>query len=217
MGKLREVKRFKNREEAYQRTIEELDPKLLEGALILSLSDDGDYYAQRLSQQFRVPWDQLILERIYSHINPETILGAITETRDYLIVEEFREAFELSDDYLYSKLEETYEERILPKVHRRRGHRLNLQNRRVVLVDESSETGLRAMTGIKACYNRGVEHITLIIPIISKESREVIENLVDFLATGLVVEEYVTEAHYFEEMTQYCQIELGKPQLGRSS
>ncbi|MEO1942371.1 MAG: hypothetical protein ABGW77_05705, partial [Campylobacterales bacterium] len=115
MGKLRrEVKRFKNREEAYQRTIEELDPKLLEGALILSLSDDGDYYAQRLSQQFRVPWDQLILERIYSHINPETILGAITETRDYLIVEEFREAFELSDDYLYSKLEETYEERILP-------------------------------------------------------------------------------------------------------
>jgi putative phosphoribosyl transferase len=197
MGKI--IKKFKTREEAYWKTLEDIRGEMLEGAVVLSLSPEGDFYGRKLANQFNLPFDRLIIERLYSHINPETILGAISETRDYILIEELVESFQLSEDYLFSQLEKSYGEKILTKIRNWRGHPLQLQNKKVVLVDEASETGLRAMTGIKSCYNAGVENISLFLSLLSVESRELMEHLVDNLYYGMVIEDFITGYHYFEE------------------
>ncbi|MRJ06495.1 MAG: hypothetical protein C6I01_03140 [Epsilonproteobacteria bacterium] len=194
MGK---IKRFQNREEAYWKTLEELRGEILKEAVVLSLSPQGDFYGKKLAEQFNLPFDRLIIERLYSHINPETILGAISETRDYILIEELVESFQLSEDYLFSQLEKSYGEKVLSQVRNWRGHPIHLQNKKVILVDEASETGLRVMTGIKSCYNAGVENISLFIPLMSVESKKIIVNLVDNLYCGMAVENFVTGYPYF--------------------
>jgi len=191
------IKLFRDREEALENLEAQLRIEEISDHLLLAISPIGEFYAQELGKRLGLEWNRLFIQRLYSPVNPETTLGAISETKEYILIEELINAFEIEWELIYDQLERLYLEKLKPMVLNRRKVIIPLHHRKVILIDEVVETGLGMLCGIKSCYRSGVEQVAVAVPIISSESLEVMEQLVDRLYIGRRIENFVTGRHYF--------------------
>ncbi len=169
-------------------TKEELLTKLLElvddkkDYLVLSLSKKGEFYAKNLAlKKGFIESDFLFLEKVKSPINKETTIAVISETKDYILLEELIDSFDISKDFVFNELERVYEEKILQDLYKfRQGESIiSLENKHVLLVDEVANTGITLLTAIKSAIEQNALTISVAIPLIAKETAEYIENFVD--------------------------------------
>jgi len=191
---------FKNKKEALGKLINiiEVDTKDL---LVLSINEIGDFYAKEIADRFKLSKDFLFVEEIKSPINKDTFLGAISETKEYILIDEIINSFEIDNDYIFSEAEKIYEEKILQNIYKfRKGESIiSLQNRNVLLVDESINSGLSLLCAIKSCISKGAKNIKIAAPIASKESAEFIRKLVDKTYFVYEMEDFVNKDFYFKE------------------
>jgi len=193
---------FKNKEEALEKLLNIIDIDPEEDLLVLSINERGNFYAKKIALNYGlVEGDFLFIEEIKSPINKDVSLGAISETKDYILIDELINSFEISDDYVFSEAERIYEEKILQNIYRFRGGEsiISLQNRNVLLVDESINTGLSLLCAIKSCISKGAKSIKVAVPIAAKESAEFIKKLVDKTYFVYEIEDFVDKYFYFKE------------------
>jgi putative phosphoribosyl transferase len=189
---------FRDREEALENLAEQLALEGVENQFLVAISEAGEFYASRLADRFGLEWERLFIERLYSPINPETTLGAISETKEYILLEELIDSFEMEWELVYDELERLYTGRLKKRLLERRKDIISLAGKRVILIDEVVETGLGMMCGIKSCYRGKVETVAVAVPIISSEALEAMEQLVDKLFIGRKIENFVTGRAYFK-------------------
>jgi putative phosphoribosyl transferase len=196
------MKAFKNRQEALERLLSILDIKTLDDMLIISISERGNFYARELALKGGLlEGDFLFIEEIKSPENKMTSLGAISETRDYVLIDELIKSFEITDDYVFNEAQRVYEEKILQNIYKFRGGEsiISLHNRNVLLVDEGANTGLTLLCAIKSCISKQVASINVALPVIAKETARNIEKLVDNTFFVYEIEDYVDTDFYFKE------------------
>jgi putative phosphoribosyl transferase len=170
--------------------------------LIISISENGNFYAREIAMRNGLlQGDFLFIEEIKSPENKETSLAAISETKDYVLIDELIEAFEITDDYVFSEAERVYEEKILQNIYKFRGGEsiISLHNRNVLLVDEGANTGLTLLCAIKSCLSKKAASINVAMPVIAKETARVIEKLVDNTYFVYVIEDFIDTDFYFKE------------------
>jgi len=193
---------FSSKEEALFKLLENLNKEVVQNCIVLSLSKQGIFYAREIGlRNGFLEGDFLFMEKIKSPENPETVLGIVSETKDYILIEELIESFEITDDFIFSEIERIYEEKILDDIYQLRGGEgiISLENKDVLLVDEGANTGLRLLCAIKSCISKNVNTINVAIPVIAKETAEMIEKLVDNAFFAKQVEDYVLTEYYFKE------------------
>jgi len=193
---------FNSKEEALNQLMENLNKDVVQDCLVLSLSKKGIYFAREIGLKHGfLEGDFLFMEKITSPENSDTILGIVSETKDYILIEELIESFEITDDFIFSEIERIYEEKILDDIYQLRGGEsiISLENRNVLLVDESANTGLRLLCAIKSCVSKNVRSINVAIPLIAKETAEMVEKLVDNLFFVKKIEDFVDDKYYFKE------------------
>jgi len=193
---------FSSREEALFKLLENLNKEVVQNCVVLSLSKQGIFYAREIGlRNGFLEGDFLFMEKIKSPENPETVLGIVSETKDYILIEELIESFEITDDFIFSEIERIYEEKILDDIYQLRGGEgiISLENKDVLLVDEGVNTGLRLLCAIKSCISKNVNTINVAVPIIAKETAEMIEKLVDNAFFAKQVDDYVLTEYYFKE------------------
>jgi len=196
------MKKFKNRQEALEKLISLLDIQYMDEMLILSISENGNFYAREIAMRGGLlEGDFLFIEEIKSPQNRETSLAAISETKDYVLIDELINSFEITDDYIFSEAERVYEEKILQNIYKFRGGEsiISLRNRNVLLVDEGANTGLTLLCAIKSCISKQVASINVAMPLIAKETARVIEKLVDNTFFVYEIEDFVDTDFYFKE------------------
>ncbi|ACM93078.1 conserved hypothetical protein [Nautilia profundicola AmH] len=196
------MKKFKNRQEALEKLLSILDIRAIDDMLIISISENGNFYAREIAMRGGLlEGDFLFIEEIKSPENKETSLAAISETKDYILIEEFINAFEITDDYIFSEAERVYEEKILQNIYKFRGGEsiISLRNRNVLLVDEGANTGLTLLCAIKSCISKKAASINVAVPVVAKETARVIEKLVDNTYFVYEVEDFVDTDFYFKE------------------
>jgi len=196
------MKRFKNRHEAVEKLLQLIDRYALSDMVILSISENGSFYAREIALRGgMLEGDFLFIEKIKSPENKETSFGAISETRDYVLIEELIESFEITDDYIFSEAERIYEEKILQNIYKFRGGEsiISLQDRNVLLVDEGANTGLTLLCAIKSCIAKKAASINVAVPVIAKECAKVVEKLVDNTYFVYEIEDFVDTDFYFKE------------------
>ena len=193
---------FKNREEALKELLGVIESDIVRDNIVLSISKRGVFYAREvgLSMGF-LEGDFLFIEKIKSPINKEATLAVVSETRDYVIVDELIESFEINDDFLFSEIERVYEEKILQDIYQLRAGEgiISIKDRNVLLVDEGIDTGLTLMCAIKSCISQGAVAINVASPIVSKEAARMIEKLVDNTFFVKEIEDFVSIDFYFKE------------------
>ncbi len=193
---------FENKKEALARLIESLDKDMLNNCVVLAISKRGVFYAREIAMRNGLlEGDFLFIEEVKSPINKETSLAAVSETRDYVLINELIESFEITDDYIFNEIERVYEEKILEDIHKLRAGEgiITLENKNVLLVDEGANTGLTLLCAIKSCINKKVNSINVAIPIIAKSTAEMVEKIVDNTFFVKVIEDYVDTRFYFKE------------------
>ena len=192
---------FKNKKEALEKLLDIIEINSEEDLLVLSINERGNFYAKEIATKYRLLEDFLFIEEIKSPINKDVSLGAISEMKDYILIDELINSFEINNNYVFSEAERIYEEKILQNIYKFRGGEsiISLQNRNVLLVDESINTGLSLLCAIKSCIDKGVKNIKVAIPIASKESAEFIKKLVDKTYFVYEIEDFVDKDFYFKE------------------
>ena len=193
---------FKNREEALKELLGVIESDIVRDNIVLSISKRGVFYAREvgLSMGF-LEGDFLFIEKIKSPINKEATLAVVSETKDYVIIDEFVESFEVNDDFLFSEIDRVYEEKILQDIYQLRAGEgiISIKDRNVLLVDEGIDTGLTLMCAIKSCISQGAVAINVASPIVSKEAARMIEKLVDNTFFVKEIEDFVSIDFYFKE------------------
>ena len=196
------MKKFKNRQEALEKLLSIIDINAIDDMLVISISENGNFYAREIAMRGGLlEGDFLFIEEIKSPENKQTSLAAISETKDYILIDELINAFEITDDYIYSEAERVYEEKILQNIYQFRGGEsiISLQNRNVLLVDEGANTGLTLLCAIKSCISKKAASINVAIPVIAKETAKNIEKLVDNTYFVYEIEDFVDTDFYFKE------------------
>jgi len=192
---------FTNKEEALEKLLDIIEINIEKDLLVLSINERGNFYVKGIANKYGVSEDFLFIEEIKSPINKDTSLGAISEMKDYILIDELINSFEINNDYVFSEAERIYEEKILQNIYKFRGGEsiISLRNRNVLLVDESINTGLSLLCAIKSCISKGAKSIQVAVPIAAKESAEFIKKLVDKTYFVYEIEDFVDKDFYFKE------------------
>ena len=193
---------FKNREDALNQLLNVIDKNIIKDNVVLSISKRGVFYAKEIGLRGGfLEGDFLFIEKVKSPINKKTTLAVVSETKDYIFIEEFINSFEINDDFLFSEIERVYEEKILQDIYQLRAGEgiISLKDRNVLLVDEGADTALTLMCAIKSCISQNAAAINVAMPIISKEAANIVQKLVDNTFFVKEVEDFVSIDFYFKE------------------
>jgi putative phosphoribosyl transferase len=196
------MKRFENKQEALEKLLSIIDINAMDDMLVISISERGNFYAREIAlRNGLLEGDFMFIEEIKSPENKKTSLAAISETRDYILIEELIESFEITDDYIFNEAERVYEEKILQNIYKFRAGEsiISLHNRNVLLVDEGANTGLTLLCAIKSCISKKAASINVAMPVIAKETARIIEKLVDNTYFVYEIEDFVDISFYFKE------------------
>ena len=196
------LNKFENKQDAVNQLLHTINKDIVSDCVVLTISKKGIVYAREIGlKNGFLEGDFLFIEKVLSPINKETPLAVVSETKDYVIIEELVNSFEITDDYIFSEIKRVFEEKIIEDIYQLRAGEgiIPIQGRNVLLVDESANSGLKLLCAIKSCISKKVNSINVAVPVISKESAEMIEKLVDNTFFVKIVEDYVSVEHYFKE------------------
>ncbi len=193
---------FENREDASNKLMDILDKNIINECIVLSISKRGNFYAREIGlKNGLLEGDFLLIEKVKSPLNKNTTLAAVSETKDYVVIDELVSSFGINDDYLFSQIQRIYDEKIMNSIYQLRAGEsiISLEDKNVLLVDEGANTGLRLLCAIKSCISKKANTINVAVPVISKESAAVIEKLADNAFFVKTVDDYVSTEYYFKE------------------
>jgi len=197
-----EMFKFKNKNDALNQLLDVIDIDIINDNIVLAISKRGIYYAKEIGLRSGfLEGDFLFIEKVKSPINKETTLAVVSETKDYIIAEELVDSFEITDDFLFNEIERVYEEKILQDIYQLRGGEgiISIKDRNVLLVDEGVNTGMSLICAIKSCISQQAASINVAMPIIAKETADMIQKLVDNTFFVKAIEDFVSIDFYFKE------------------
>ncbi|MCK4441835.1 MAG: hypothetical protein KAU90_07490 [Sulfurovaceae bacterium] len=203
---------FRDREDASSKLINTLPINILKSdeTVVLAISEDGIYIANRVAIALGSRMDMLLTESIFSNINPSLAIAMIGETEEIVMHKALIDAFDISKDYIYTEAQRKYSEEILTYINKYRdGSVLNgLNNKFVVLVDECIETGLRIMTAIKTVISLGAKNVFIAVPILDNVVYKSLITVCDDLFCPYKIDDYISKEYYYENLEDFTFEEI---------
>ena len=205
---------FRDREDASSKLINTLPINILKSdeTVVLAISEDGIYIANRVAIALGSRMDMLLTESIFSNINPSLAIAMIGETEEIVMHKALIDAFDISKDYIYTEAQRKYSEEILTYINKYRdGSVLNgLNNKFVVLVDECIETGLTIMTAIKTVIALGAKNVFIAVPILDNVVYKNVITVCDDLFCPYKIDDYISKEYYYENLEDFTFEDIEK-------
>ncbi len=199
---------FEDREDAAAKLIETLPLDILRNneTVVIGVSEGGVFFADKIAQATRSQMDILLTEPICAPNNPELSIAMISETEEVVMHKALIDAFDISEDFVYSEAQRKYDEEVLSYVYRyRKGKDLvSLEGKYVVLADECIETGLTMMVALKSVIARGAKNIYIATPILDQAVYQNLLSVCDGVFCPHKIQHYISIEYYyknFEKMT----------------
>jgi putative phosphoribosyl transferase len=198
---------FRNREEASEALIAELatDISSLESVIVLSVSEGGVFFADRIAKKVGCTMDILLTEPIYSPINKNLAIAMVGETEEVVIHRALTDAFDISKDYIYREADLKYRETIIGYIEKYRdGEKLkSLDDKYVILTDECVETGLTMMSAVKTAISLGAKNIFIATPVLDNVVYENLVTICDNIFCPHKIDDYISVEYYYEELEPF--------------
>lgn len=193
---------FLNQQDAAQRLIKELENVNFYNTMILSISTDAQSLAQSVATYFDLPLEHLFLDPISAPENPECIIAVVSELMDVVIDENLLQSFGIDIDYVYQKAQENYEKNIIPLARRiRKGEKISsFENKNILIIDESVETGFSIEVAIKTCVNHGCKSASVATPVLSRDVESYLLKICDCVYKVISPDFFVSTNYYYKEL-----------------
>ncbi len=193
---------FKNRDDAAVQMIDTLPLEMFteNETVVIGVSEGGVYFADKIAQKIDARMDILLTEAVFAPNNPELPIAMISETDEVVIHKALVEAFDISEDYIYSEAQRKYEDEVLAYVYKYRkgSDMVSLEGKYVILSDECIETGLTMTVALKSVIARGAKNIYIATPILDKVVYETLLALCDGVFCPYKIQDYILAEYYYE-------------------
>jgi len=168
--------------------------------ILIAISQGGSYIANILSTKLGFEKDILLSARIKAPNNSDVTIAIITESEDVVIHNELINSFEIDEDYIYTQARYKFEEAILnDKYKYRSGDKIiDITNKRVILIDESVESGFSMYASIKSMISLGAKNIYIASPVIDKVAYDNLLTICDGVYSNHKILNYVSSHYYYK-------------------
>lgn len=168
---------FTNRYEAGKKLIKKLVNYKPES--VLAIPRGGLPVAFEIAKYFRVPLNVLVARKIGSPFQPEYGLGAISEDDSMVLDYDRMDSSYISINDLKGIIEnEKRELKRRIKLYRK-GTKLNIKNKKVIIVDDGLATGVTARAAAIAARKLGAKKIVFATPVCATQNIPILQNCVD--------------------------------------
>ncbi len=207
---------FKNRQKAGEllaikvaQALKQKQSCLSFDTVVIGLPRGGVPVAKEVAKTLRAPLTVLVSKKIGAPSQPELAIGAVSSAGVVVLNEEFGRFSQELEQYIDSqkvRLTETtkkLEESWLKAAGLLKP--INLNNKRVVIVDDGVATGMTTLAAIRSVKLQQAKEIILAIPVIAFDTKEHLKNECDLiisLATPYLfrsVGEYYQDFHQVED------------------
>lgn len=193
---------FRDRQEAGEKLAEGLtEYKNAVDVVVLGLPRGGVVVAYEVAKKLNLPLDIVVPRKIGAPMNPEYAIGAITESGDAVLNE--AEAAMVNQEWLQREMfkEKEEAERRL-KIYRGGRAPLDLQGKRVIIIDDGVATGWTMRAAIKSVKTKGSKEIIVAVPHGAADSLEILKKEADEVVALFVPEWYGAVGAFYEDFSQ---------------
>jgi len=193
---------FEDRKDAATQLIDTISFELLleNETVVIGVSEGGVYFADQIAKKIDAQMDILLTEAIFAPNNSELAIAMISETDEVVMHKALVDAFDISEDFIYSEAQRKYEDEVLTYVYKyRKGSDLvSLKGKYVVLADECIETGLTMMVALKSVIARGAKNIYIATPILDKTVYQNLLTVCDGVFCPHKIQDYISIEYYYK-------------------
>ena len=196
---------FEDRKDAGRRLFEKLRADSREADLVLALPRGGLPVAAEIASGFKIPLDIILVRKIGAPFQPELALGAVVEGNPPSIYlnEKMIQILKVDEAYLESeKKNQIREIEKLQKSLRKSKELPPVKGKRIFLVDDGVATGASIRSALQALKDRSAAHISLVVPVSSKDTLKELEGDVDQIICLQSPDDFTAVGQYYRDFRQ---------------
>ena len=188
---------FRNIDDATDRLIEELSD-LDQSWLLVPISENGNRIADRISDILGIKSQRLFIQPIFCQKNIDCEIGMINEFEDLSFDEVLKKHFEVENEILEKSIQIIYNHKLLPEIKKCREKLFDIPRNisKVLIIDETIETGLRMEMAIETLNRFQLDNISIATPIIPEQMFFFFENSVKNIF-------YVDKVPFYTDVVDY--------------
>lgn len=197
---------FKDRRDAAVKLSEflPLEKMRLEHWSLVAVSKGGLELASIMNLRLRAPIDLLLNEAIPAPHNSECEIARVSENEEIVMHDALVNAFDIQADYIYGEAKRRHEEKIIAQMYLyRKGRHFNdVSGKKVMIIDEGAESGLKLMIAIKTVMTMHPKAVYVAVPVLPRDVIEAVEPLVDNVFFLYDIGDFVETPSYYETLTK---------------
>lgn len=197
---------FRDRIDAGEQLADLISSKISKDTIILALPRGGVPLGISISKKTSAPLDLVLAKKIGHPSHPEFAIGALAEDGEPILNEEIT----INKDWL-----EKERRKINNQIKKRRKLykdvlvKQSLKNKEVLLVDDGIATGMTMFAAIKAVKMHNPSKLFVAVPIIPKDSYDLLTNQVDQVFTIEVPQRFLgAVGAYYQSFPQISDDEV---------
>lgn len=163
---------FPDRTTAGERLAEELVSRGVEADVVLAVPRGGLPLGRAVADRLDAPLDIVAAKKLGAPGNPELAIGAAAADGNLYRNEDLIARLGVSDDYVEAERDAAAETVREKEATYRSGDPVDLEGKRVVVVDDGLATGATAMACIGKVRDAGAARVVLAVPVGARDSIE---------------------------------------------
>ena len=203
---------FKNREEAGELLAKKLEQyKNKKNAIVMGLTRGGVVVSHQAARELNLPHDILVVKKIGAPNNPELAIGALAPKKTVYWDKELCRDMGILQRIMNQELRiREKERREREKSLRGKKKPLDIEGKKVILVNDGVATGATAIAASLYLQKQHTENIILAVPVISKDTLPDLKTYFDRIITLKVVKDFQAVGQFYQDFPQVEDEEVVK-------
>jgi len=207
---------FKDRNDAGIKLAEKLKTELNElsgvETVVLAIPRGGVVVGTEIAKSLKLPLDIIITKKLGAPDRPELAIGAIGQTQGSLFLDQ-RIIKELNIDRLYVDLEIIKKQTEINRrenLYRQGKPEIELNNKRVILVDDGAATGATMIASAREVWNREPKQVIIALPVCAKHTLAQLEKEADMVIVLEIPDDFYAVGQFYTKFEQVRDEEVIK-------
>lgn len=198
---------FRDREEAGRLLAQKLKKKIkkkeFENFVVVAVARGGVVLGRIIADYFNIPLSVLVIKKMGAPNNPELAIGAVGPKKTVWWDEDLVKSLSVGRKYQKEILKEKEEEvKVLGKILKDNGNKLNFKDKKVIVVDDGIATGTTVLCASKFLRSAMVSSIILATPLIAKETLNSISSYFDMVIALQIPQDFSAVGQFYEDFPQ---------------
>jgi predicted phosphoribosyltransferase len=208
-GEQKEIRKFRDREDAARQLAQRLKGRELHDPLVLAIPRGGVVTGAVLARELGADLDVVLSRKLRAPMQPELAVGAITEDGQVYLNHHAAEFLGILEDYLAEERRHQLAE-IARRKELFRGVRPQapVAGRSVIVTDDGIATGSTMIAALQAVKTRQPREVIVAVPVASPDRLAEVRRWCDEVVCLLAPEEFWAIGQFYEDFTQVEDVEV---------